>query len=618
MMATKTYQSDVNKRMTERARLIAMFAGISGLIVNLFVCLVYAVIGEANALLYTEVAIYAVLLVVITWSAYIRFRVNELFTTSLLCIFAVFWSCTFIEGALGYTAAAVDYPLILFVPLFLVIMLEYRILFYMAPIQAACVFYYTQHYAIESIGPHWSMGEQMAYGVIMAGLSGFSFCGLGVVSYARQRADTRMFDLVSEKEELASIDGLTGLMNRRAFMEKLRRLWTHQSTIEIAFIDLDHFKPLNDQYGHAIGDLVLQTVAKRLEAVPGVLASARLGGDEFAVVLNTPSRPGAANHVLTRMHEALTADIPSDAGLLTIGGSIGYASGITLKQSLASMLRSADAAMRRAKSSRLNWVKFDPRIDNAALASSTLELELKTAIKNGQIKAAVQPIADAKTRKVVAYELLTRWTNSGFERDPSPKDFIPVAEKLGLLNNILWVTLDEALTHLKLTDQKLAVNVSPAQLLATDFLSTLQSVLAKHKAAPSLITLEITEEVAFRNVDRNVAVLKEARSLGMSIALDDFGTGYSSLAMLDTLPLDKLKIDQSFVRKSNQSEQSKSILLAAIRLARQLGLQSCVEGIESSEVAARVAILGADTIQGYWLGRPQLVTQRAMELKEAS
>jgi len=285
---------------------------------------------------------------------------------------------------------------------------------------------------------------------------------------------------------------------------------------------------------------------------------------------------------------------------------------------LASMLRSADAAMRRAKSSRLGWVKVDPRIDNAALASSTLEFELKAAIKNGQIKAAVQPIADAKTRKVVAYELLTRWTNSGFERDPSPKDFIPVAEKLGLLNDILWVTLEEALSCMQLTDQKLAVNVSPAQLLATDFLPCLNAILDRHEVSPSLITLEITEEVAFRNVERNVAVLKEARAMGMTIALDDFGTGYSSLSMLDTLPLDKLKIDQSFVRKSSQSQQSKSILLAAIRLAKQLGLQSCVEGIESSEVAARVAVFGADTIQGYWIGRPQLVSQKAAELKRAS
>ena len=617
MIVGHTFQTDVNVRMTERMRVIALWAGITGLLVNLFVCLVYTITGYGNSLLYTEVGIYAALLGFIAWSAYTRFHVKQMFAVTSLCILVVFWISTFLEGVLGQ-AAAFEFPLILFVPLFLVIMLEHRILFSLAPVQAVCVFLFTSSYAIESIGPHWSSADQLAYAILMAVFSGFSFFALGIVSYARQRADTRMYDLVTEKEALASIDGLTGLMNRRAFMDKLRQLWTHQSTIEIAFIDLDHFKPLNDQYGHAIGDAVLQTVAKRISVAPGVLAAARLGGDEFAIVLNTTSRPSAVDEVLTGLHHSLTEDIVSEVGLLTIGGSIGYASGITLKQSLASMLRSADAAMRRAKSSRLGWVKFDPRIDNAALVSSTLEIELKAAIKNGQIKAAVQPIADAKTRQVVAYELLTRWTNSGFERDPSPKDFIPVAENLGLLNDILWVTLDEALTHMHLKDHKLAVNVSPAQLLATDFLSSLTAILNRHDVLPSLITLEITEEVAFRNVDRNVAVLEEARALGMSIALDDFGTGYSSLSMLDTLPLDKLKIDQSFVRKSNQSQQSKSILLAAIRLAKQLGLQSCVEGIESSEVAARVAVFGADTIQGYWIGRPQLVTQRSVELKAAS
>jgi diguanylate cyclase (GGDEF)-like protein len=613
----ETYQKDVSLRVSERRRLIAFWAGVSGLVINFFVCLVYTISGEASALLYAEVGIYTVFLSAIVWCAYSRYRVKQVFETSLLCVFVVFWGSTFVEGATGHTAAF-DYPLVLFIPLFLGIMLDYKVLLSLAPVQAACVYFYTRNYAIESIGPNWTAADQTAYMIIMAAFSGFSFCALGIVSFARARADARMFDLVAEKEALASVDGLTGLMNRRSFMDNLRRLWTRQSKIEIAFIDLDHFKPLNDQYGHAIGDFVLRTIADRIAEVPGVMASARLGGDEFAVVLNSGARAGAADKILADIHHAITADIHCEASLLTIGASVGYASGVTLKQSLASMLRSADAAMRRAKSSRLGWVKFDPSVDNAALVSSTLEFELKAAIKNGQIKAAVQPIANAKTRQVVAYELLTRWTDSGFERDPSPKDFIPVAEKLGLLNDILWVTLDEALTHMQFDEQKLAVNVSPAQLLASDFLSSLEKILARHGVSPSSITLEITEEVAFRNVDRNVAVLKEARALGMLIALDDFGTGYSSLSMLDTLPLDKLKIDQSFVRKSHQSEQSKSILLAAIRLAKQLGLQSCVEGIESREVAARVAVFGADTIQGYWIGRPQLVIHKVNELKAAS
>ncbi|MEL6693596.1 MAG: EAL domain-containing protein, partial [Pseudomonadota bacterium] len=480
------------------------------------------------------------------------------------------------------------------------------------------VYFYTCEFAILDIGPNWLPADQNAYALMMAAFSGFSFCALGIVAFARERADEKMIEVIAEKEALASTDGLTGLLNRRAFMDELRHLWSRHQTVRIAFIDLDHFKPLNDQYGHSVGDQILCKVADRIRSVPMVAAVARLGGDEFALVLKEDLETQTIDDALTRLHETIVSDIRWESGVITIGASIGYAEGKTVRQSLSGLLRSADTAMRRAKGSRSDWAVFDLNIDNAALATSTLEVELKSAIHNGQIKAAIQPIADAKSRKVIAHELLTRWTDSGFERDPSPKDFIPIAEKLGLLNEILWVTLDEALTHLDLREQKLAINASPAQLLASDFLPTLLSVLKRHEVHPSAITIEITEEVAFRNVERNVAILEEARRLGMTIALDDFGTGYSSLSMLDTLPLDKLKIDQSFVRKSDQSAQSKSILLAAIRLAKQLGLESCVEGIETQKFAARVAVLGADHIQGYWLGRPQLVKDAHQKLQIAS
>jgi diguanylate cyclase (GGDEF)-like protein len=611
------HKTDAEQGVSDRVRLIALCTGSLGLFINFFVCGVFILSGAANFMMFGEVAIYAVLLTTMTVCAYRRYKVKQAFTVGLLAIFAVFWVGTFIEAATGHSAPF-DFPLVLFVPLFLVITLHHKLLFAMAPIQAACVYFYTCEFAILDIGPNWLPSDQNAYALLMAASSGFSFCALGVVAFARARTDRRMLELISEKETLASTDGLTGLLNRRAFMDKLRGLWSTHDTIQIAFVDLDHFKPLNDQYGHSVGDQILCTVSDRIQSVPFVAAAARLGGDEFAVLFTREAAAESVDDILSDLHRMIVSDIRWESGLITIGASIGYAAGAPRRQSLSGLLRSADTAMRRAKGSRLDWAMFNPRIDNAALATSTLEVELNSAIQNGQIKAAIQPIADAKSRKIVAYELLTRWTDSGFERDPSPKDFIPIAEKLGLLNEILWVTLNEALAHLDLRELKLAINVSPAQLLASDFLDTLLSVLERHNVNPCAITIEITEEVAFRNVERNVAILEQARSLGMSIALDDFGTGYSSLSMLDTLPLDKLKIDQSFVRKSDQSAQSKSILLAAIRLAKQLGLESCVEGIETQKFAARVAVLGADHIQGYWLGRPQLVKDAEQKLRIAS
>ncbi|MEO0607196.1 MAG: EAL domain-containing protein [Pseudomonadota bacterium] len=617
MFEGTNYHGETARGLSERLRRIAFWIGTLGLSINVFVGVVYMVTGQGNLAMISEVIVYGALLGTITLSALRNAHVKRVLFGCLLAIFAVFWISNFAEGLTGL-AKVIDMPLVLFIPLFVVLILEHRLLFALAPVQAICVFIYVFNFTMVDLGGSWAESNGFMFSLLLAIFSGCSFALLGVIAYARDQADQKLYEVILEKEQLADTDDLTGLMNRRAFMDQLRALWSKRSKIGIAFVDLDHFKPLNDQYGHAVGDQVLTKIAVRIRQSPHVVSCARLGGDEFAVLFDEASCEAAVQEQIEALHARITQDIRWESGLIMIGASIGYADGRTQRQSLSGLLRAADTAMRRAKGSGLAWAKFSPLIDNAAIASSTLELELKSAIGSGQIRAAVQPIADAKSLDIVAYELLTRWTNSGFERDPSPADFIPIAEKLGLLNEILWVTLDEALSHLDLSHCKLAINASPAQLVASDFIDSLVRILERHDVRPHSITIEITEEVAFRNVDRNVAILKQARELGFEIALDDFGTGYSSLAMLDTLPLDKLKIDQSFVRKSDKSTQSKSILLVAIRLARQLGLESCVEGIETEEAARRIAVLGADTIQGYWLGKPRLVQDGPRPLKLVS
>lgn len=617
MLKAAAYGKETEHNLSERFRSLAFWTGLLGLVVIAFVVAMFAATDQFTPLVFWEVSIYVCVLLSITLSAYRNYRVKAVLFAGLLTLFTVYWISAFYEATHGLTVPF-DLPLVLFIPLLIVLILDYRIQFALMPVQAACVYVYVSQFVTIRLDDAWSQADHQGFSLMLAAVSGFSFMGLGIVAWARAMSDKRLRELIIEKEELAATDGLTGLMNRRAFMETLRRNWAEVPTIGIAFIDLDHFKPLNDQFGHAVGDKILQTVAQRIQAIPEVAGAARLGGDEFAVLFRSEADGQVIDHLIDYLHAKTTADVRGEVGMISIGASIGYAECNTLEQTLTELLKSADTAMRRAKSGRLSWAVFNPRIDGAALANSQLELELKTAIKDGQIKAAIQPIADAKSREIVAYELLARWTNSAFERDPSPKDFIPIAEKLGLLNEMLWVTLDEALAHLQLDAQRLAINVSPAQLIASDFLEMLIGVLDRHQVSPTSITIEITEEVAFRNVDRNIAILQQARDMGIEIALDDFGTGYSSLSMLDTLPLDKLKIDQAFVRKSDKSEQSKRILLAAIRLARQLGLTSCVEGIETQEFAARVAVLGADHIQGYWLGRPELVQDAKNALKMVS
>jgi len=591
--------------------------GILGLCFAAFLYGLYHFSGKGTDLVRIVIPAYAIILGVITISAHRNFHVRTIFFNGCMAMFALFWAKNFGDGFLG-DSRPFDLPVVLVVPLLFIMALDLKRLLILAPIQFLCTFAYVDMFVIQHLAVELDGREQFAFNLVVAALAGFSFCSFAAVAFSRQRADEQLLDLVSETELLAATDGLTGLMNRRAFMDKLRALWPNRKEICIVFIDLDHFKPLNDQYGHAVGDQVLCKVAHRIGELPQVQMTARLGGDEFAVLFDEGACEDTMETHIESLHSHITQDMRWEAGVIPIGASIGYAHGLTMEQSLSGLLRAADTAMRRAKNANTSWAKFNPLVDNDAIASSTLEIELKSAIKNGQIRAAVQPIADAHSLETVAYELLTRWINSGFERDPSPKDFIPIAEKLGLLNEILWVTLDEALSHLNLEKQRLAINVSPAQLVASDFLESLLRILERHEVRPHAITIEITEEVAFRNVDRNVAILRQARDLGFAIALDDFGTGYSSLSMLDTLPLDKLKIDQSFVLKSDKSTQSKSILLAAIRLAKQLGLESCVEGIETEQAARRIALLGADTIQGYWIGKPGLVQDQPRQLKLVS
>ena len=276
MMVGHEHKTDAEQGVSDRLRLIALCTGGLGLFINFFVCGVYIFSGAANTMMFVEVAIYAALLMTMTACAYRRYRIRQSFTIGLVAIFAVFWVGTFIEGATDQ-AAPFDFPLVLFVPLFLVVTLHHKLLLATAPVQAACVYFYTCEFAILDIGPNWQPSDQNAYALLMAAFSGFSFVALGIVSFARARADRRMLELISEKETLASTDGLTGLLNRRAFMDKLRGLWSTHNIIQIAFVDLDHFKPLNDQYGHSVGDQILCTVSDRIQSVPFVAAAARLG-----------------------------------------------------------------------------------------------------------------------------------------------------------------------------------------------------------------------------------------------------------------------------------------------------------------------------------------------------
>jgi diguanylate cyclase (GGDEF)-like protein len=604
MDATKSRETD--QRFHERLRASALWIGSLGFLVNALAYWALYLLGDATPLLTAEVSAYAIVLATIVLCSYRDLYVRAVLFSGLVVIYAIFWIAAFAYAWQG-DHIALALPLVLFVPLLLTIALPYWVLFVMAPVQAIAVFAYATEHALPALEVGWPVAEQFALGAGLGAFSGATILAFALMSIERATADRKLVALVAEKHRIASVDSLTELLNRRAFMAYLEEHWPPTELLTIAFIDLDHFKPLNDQYGHAMGDFVLKEVADRLRAVSGSCAVARLGGDEFALCCIGPDAERPASALAAELHNRISAEFQTEIGPISMSASVGYAIYDQDIGSLSKLLRAADAAMRRAKVTRSGWATFSHGTDGAALATTSIEFELKSALRGGQIRAAIQPIAHTADLRVVEYELLSRWVDSGFETDPGPAQFIPVAEKLGLLNEILWVTLSEALTALNLAHVRLSINISPAQLLASDFLDSLMEVLAQHAVDPDRITLEVTEEVVFRNLDKNVAVLERARNAGMLVALDDFGSGYSSLGMLDALPLDKLKIDRSLVQKARHSERSANILAAAVKLALQLDLVACVEGVESEEEFNTVLPLGAQQLQGFWIGRPALV-----------
>lgn len=423
---------------------------------------------------------------------------------------------------------------------------------------------------------------------------------------------------VLANKKMAGEDPLTGLKNRRSFLTRVDELQAAEKPYCVLFVDLDRFKPINDQYGHSIGDQVLREIGRRLQQASQAYCVARFGGDEFALLLRYKGDLLEIRSAIDTIYESISADIQTDVGALYVGVSIGYAIAQLDGKTPKELLHAADTAMRRAKSERGGVTHYDPSVDAGAQSIAVLENSFRSAIAAGGVKAALQPIVRSSDHLVLGYELLARWPNSGFPKDPSPNEFIPIAEKYGLLNGLLWETLRQALPVIAGTTKRIAINVSPSQLASTRFFPRLESILTQFDISPTQIELEITEQIAVRNIDENAKILAQAKARGFTIALDDFGTGYSSLSMLDALPLDKLKLDRTFLQRSQLNGQSSKVLAATIQLARQLGIVCCVEGIEDEQTADLVTRYGCDQLQGYWFGYPKLAQEYDTALRLVS
>ena len=603
----------------ERFRRIALRVGLVGLLLVGAAFLVSVVTGGVNTESYMEAGTYTVILSAIALSAHRDYKTRLFLHGGLTVLFLAYWTFTYTEFRVGdISVDTLLYPI--FIPVFIAIGLDYRLQFALAPVHGVMIWLVTPLY-IEVIpfGAETLLQQQILTAT-MACFCGLLIVLLALVQISRQKTDERLVAVIIEKNRLATTDPLTGLLNRRAFLEALETSVSQYPALTLAFIDLNSFKPLNDQFGHAAGDAVLKAIAARLHQSEAVMSAARPGGDEFAAIIDPSLSAAETDKAIAAIYASLTHDVSWQDRLLHVGVSLGYATTSGKEGDLQACLSRADTAMRRVKATGGGFGRFTPAIDAEAISASRLAISFPPALAAGHIRPALQPVADARSKEIVCHELLARWTSSTGSRQPTPNEFIPVAEKLGLMNELLWTTLDFAMQHWPSQSRAVSINISPGQLQTNDFVSKLCRVIDSHNFLTSDVTLEITESVALRNLAANAEALQEARRAGMKIALDDFGTGYSSLSLLSRLPLDMIKIDQSLVHAASRNGDSTetAILRGALRLARELGLVTCVEGVSSEEMALQMKIFGADQIQGYWVGRPQLVAPRPDNVKLAS
>lgn len=421
----------------------------------------------------------------------------------------------------------------------------------------------------------------------------------------RKRAEERI-------RQTALHDPLTGLPNRGWLFESAAHLFGRARRSlrcsGILFIDLDRFKPINDSHGHEVGDKVLVEVARRLsECTREEDLAVRLGGDEFLVLLPEMERASDAEEVARHVSRCLKQPYRIDGREFSLSVSIGI--GIFPKDGLDldTLINHADTAMYHAKQTGRDSIQFYSQ--ELAVRSQTqarIEQQLKVALADNAFHLHYQPVIDVQTMRLVGVEALVRWAHGGI----GPEEFVPVAESTGHIGRLgAWVIAEACRQHRAWREQGLpaipiAVNVSAVQLRNEGFADQFLQMLVEGAVDPSALQLEVTETALVEHLDRATAVLSRLRALGIRIALDDFGTGYSSLNYLSRLPIDKIKVDKSFVQRLGQDTASRAITEAVIALGRTLQLEVVAEGIEAGEVLNYLREKGCSQAQGYHVCRP--------------
>ena len=431
----------------------------------------------------------------------------------------------------------------------------------------------------------------------------------GVIAVLQDISERRQAEQTINR--MAWFDSLTGLPNRRSFDSRLAQVFKDEGQTEhcaLLFVDLDNFKQVNDTLGHSRGDMLLQVVAERLRStLRSTDVPARFGGDEFVVLQSNVQSKEAASELAERIVEVVSQPYMIQGIEILVSASVGIAILPGDGKDPEQVLKNADMALYEAKAAgRKTWRFFEPSLEAVAVARRRMERDLRQAILNDEFVLHYQPIIDIHTGEIQTCEALLRWYHPERGMVP-PGEFIVVAEEIGAIAEIGEMVMEKACRECATWpgDVRVAVNISPIQFSMSDVADVVSKALEKSGLAPSRLEAEITESVLLQSTDEVSETLNKLRQMGVRISLDDFGTGYSSLSYLHSFPLDKVKIDRSFLEGLSRDSRSLTLLCGVARLSTSLGLRVTVEGVETTnqlELVTRESFVHEG--QGYLFSRP--------------
>lgn len=436
----------------------------------------------------------------------------------------------------------------------------------------------------------------------------FIFAGWALYKRTERMAQS-LVSSEAHAQHLALHDPMTGLANRALFGDRLELAIEQRrrsgGMVAVLAVDLDRFKQVNDTLGHQAGDELIREAGRRLASVcRSTDTVARLGGDEFAIVAPALPTMGTAEALIRRAQEAMSGLVDLPGGQAELLASIGVTLIQDERTDSAEAMRQADMALYKAKDEgRGRSSIYEAEMDESLRLRRTTETDLREALQNGDIRVHYQPQFAARTGRLDSVEALARWTHAT-RGAIDPAYFVPIAEETGLIHelgdHVMRQVFKDAARWPRL---RLAVNVSPIQLRRPGFVQRCRALVAETGVEPERIELEITEGVLLENDEHSRSALRELRALGFKLALDDFGTGYSSLSYLNVYPVDKIKIDQSFISRLGVQEDAEKVVLAIIRLGKALGLQVTAEGVETEAQRAELIAGGCTLLQGHLGGR---------------